>query len=114
MSSTITRSLRPAYSTVNRSLIGIRAFSTSPWYSKGPIDVTKETLKKVDRTVSNAAVKGIEKGEKATEAIKRTVGSKSDRAAREAEEVAGQARQKTGEMASEAKEKAGDMASQAK
>lgn len=52
--------------------------------------------------------------EKATEAIKRTVGSKSDRAAREAEEVAGQARQKTGEMASEAKEKAGDMASQAK
>lgn len=129
MSSTITRSLRPACSLVNRRLIGTRAFSSSPWHSKGPIDATKETLKKVDRTVSNAAVKGIEKGgtfqyqdplnqdeklikvglEQATEAIKQTVGSKSDRAAREAEEVAGQARQKTGDMASQAKQKAEEM-----
>ena len=29
---------------------------------KGPVDTTKDALKKVDRTVSNAAVRGIETG----------------------------------------------------
>lgn len=29
---------------------------------KGPVETTKEALKKADRVVSNAAVKGIEKG----------------------------------------------------
>jgi hypothetical protein len=40
----------------------IARFSTSPYYQKGPVEAGKETLKKVDRTVSDAAVKGIETG----------------------------------------------------
>jgi hypothetical protein len=38
------------------------AFSTSVRSQKSAIDVAKETLKEVDRTVADAAVKGIEKG----------------------------------------------------
>ena len=38
-----------------------RRFTTSP-YRQSVVDSAKDTLKKVDRTVSDAAVKGIEKG----------------------------------------------------
>ena len=38
-----------------------RLFTTSP-YRQSVVDSAKDTLKKVDRTVSDAAVKGIEKG----------------------------------------------------
>lgn len=37
-------------------------FSSTPERQKGPVDATKETLKKADRLVSDAAVKGIETG----------------------------------------------------
>lgn len=40
----------------------IRSISATASYNKGPIDATKDTLKKADRTVSDAAVKGINKG----------------------------------------------------
>lgn len=39
-----------------------RFLSSTASYQKGPVETTKETLKKVDRTISDAAVKGIEKG----------------------------------------------------
>lgn len=39
-----------------------RRISATTWRSKGPIEVTKETIKKTDRVISDAAVKGIEKG----------------------------------------------------
>ena len=38
-----------------------RLFTTSP-YRQSVVDSAKDTLKKVDRSVSDAAVKGIEKG----------------------------------------------------
>ena len=44
----------------------IRSISATTPYNKGPIDATKETLKKADRTVSDAAVKGIDKGGKSS------------------------------------------------
>ena len=42
------------------------AFSTSVRSQKSAIDVAKGALKEVDRTVADAAVKGIEKGGKYT------------------------------------------------
>lgn len=39
-----------------------RLFTTSARFQKSTVDSVKDAAKKVDRTVSNAAVKGIEKG----------------------------------------------------
>lgn len=41
-----------------------RLFSTSVYLRKGPVEGAKDAVKQVDRTVSDAAVKGIEKGGK--------------------------------------------------
>lgn len=53
---------RLALATSIDSMKTLRCFSVSFSHQKGPIETTKETLKKVDRTVSNVAVKGIETG----------------------------------------------------
>jgi hypothetical protein len=50
--SSITRQVRPA----------TRLFATTARYQKGPVELGKDALKKVDRVVSDAAVKGIETG----------------------------------------------------
>lgn len=42
----------------------VARFSTSQPTQKGPVEVTKDAINKVDRTVSDAAVKGIDKGSK--------------------------------------------------
>lgn len=39
-----------------------RSLHASARLQKNPVDATKDTLKKADRVVSDAAVKGIEKG----------------------------------------------------
>lgn len=39
-----------------------RVFSTSPYARKSAIDSAKDAAKTIDRTVSDAAVKGIKKG----------------------------------------------------
>lgn len=39
-----------------------RLFSTTVKNQKGPIEATKETLKKADRVVANVAIKGIDTG----------------------------------------------------
>ena len=39
-----------------------RSISVTAPCRKGPVDATKDTLKKADRTVSDAAVKGINTG----------------------------------------------------
>lgn len=39
-----------------------RAVSSTPKREKGPVDATKDTLKKVNRSVSDATLKGIETG----------------------------------------------------
>lgn len=41
-----------------------RLFSTSPIARKSPVETVKDAAKKVDQTISGAAVKGIEKGGK--------------------------------------------------
>ena len=44
------------------SSVHIRSVSSTARNEKGPVDATKDTLKKADRVVSDAAVKGIDKG----------------------------------------------------
>jgi hypothetical protein len=44
------------------SVLAYRSFSTTLAAQRGPVETTKDTIKKVDRTVANAAVKGIETG----------------------------------------------------
>lgn len=44
------------------SLARTRVFSTSPYARKSAIDAAKEAAKNLDRTVADAAVKGIERG----------------------------------------------------
>ncbi len=42
----------------------VRLFSTSVAFRKGPVEAVTDAAKTVDKTVSQAAVKGIEKGGK--------------------------------------------------
>jgi hypothetical protein len=112
----------------------IRSISATASYNKGPIDATKDTLKKADRTVSDAAVKGINQGgmftlqksrrctetganigfttEKAAHTIKEAVGAgtqqakaKGEEAKGDAAKVAGQGQGKAAEALGEAKGK---------
>ncbi|KAI9666249.1 MAG: hypothetical protein M1821_004184 [Bathelium mastoideum] len=92
-----------------------RLFSTSPRVQKTVVDSAKDAVKKVDRTVSDAAVKGIETGvsiitsanavttEKATNATAETIGLKSKQAQGKAAEVGGEAKGKAHEVAGKAK-----------
>ncbi|KKZ62537.1 hypothetical protein EMCG_02943 [[Emmonsia] crescens] len=82
-------------------------FSTSARRTeKGPIEVTKETLKKADHIISNAAVKGIETGEKATHKIKDTIGVKSKKAEEEVTKAAKEAGDQASHLKDEAKARA--------
>ncbi|KAL4810279.1 hypothetical protein BDV18DRAFT_130676 [Aspergillus unguis] len=92
--------------------------STTPRQS-GPVDATKETLKKADRKVSDAAVKGIETGEAAVNRAKQAVGSgeaqkKAGELEGEAKVLAGKGKGKAEEAAGAAKGKAQEVAGEAK
>ncbi|EGD90488.2 hypothetical protein H113_01951 [Trichophyton rubrum MR1459] len=56
------RFIKPSTVFNRRTQLNRAFFSTSPQHQKGPIEATKDTLKAADRLVSDAAVKGIEKG----------------------------------------------------
>ncbi|KGO36619.1 hypothetical protein PEX1_044440 [Penicillium expansum] len=85
----------------------IRSISATAPYNKGPVDATKDTLKKADRVVSNVAVKGINTGEKAAHKIKDAVGAGAKQAREKGEEVKGEASQYAGKAKGEASEYAG-------
>jgi hypothetical protein len=54
--------LSTARATPSVAAAGQRFVSSTAKREKGPVDATKSTLKKADRVVSDAAVKGIETG----------------------------------------------------
>ncbi|KAJ5293874.1 hypothetical protein PENANT_c002G08230 [Penicillium antarcticum] len=85
----------------------IRSISATASYNKGPIDATKDTLKKADRTVSDAAVKGIDQGEKAAHSIKDAVGAGAQQAKAKGEEAKGDAANMAGEGKGKAEEALG-------
>ncbi|RDW86569.1 uncharacterized protein DSM5745_03211 [Aspergillus mulundensis] len=104
----LARATRPA----RLPLTSSRLLSTTAVRSQGPIDATKSTLKKADRKVSDAAVKGIETGEAAASKIKETVGS--GQAQKEAKEKAGELKGDAAELAGKAKGKGQEVAGEAK
>jgi hypothetical protein len=53
---------RVAMPAPSSGFLATRTISSTAMMSKGPIEATKDTLKKADRTVSDAAVKGLNKG----------------------------------------------------
>ncbi|CAI7643731.1 unnamed protein product [Penicillium palitans] len=91
----------------------IRSISATAPCNKGPVDATKETLKKADRTVSDVAVKGINTGEKAANKLKDVVGSGAKQAREKGEEVKGEASEYAGKAKGEAAEYAGKVKGEA-
>ncbi|CAN9389432.1 unnamed protein product [Alternaria alternata] len=112
-----------------------RLFSTTPVARKSPVDAIKDAAKAVDRTISGAAVKGIEKGgtytfpsitpliyiappdallshiaENMTTSYKEVAGAVKE----SVPETTGQAKGQANEMAGEAKGKANELAGEAK
>ncbi|GES58519.1 LEA domain protein [Aspergillus terreus] len=84
-----------------------RSISSTGRRQSGPVDATKETLKKADRVVSDAAVKGIEKGEQAAGKIKDTVGKTTGEAEAQASELKGEAAEMAGKGKGKAEEALG-------
>ncbi|OJJ00210.1 hypothetical protein ASPVEDRAFT_81788 [Aspergillus versicolor CBS 583.65] len=107
-------SARLTTNTITPSLAvsGQRLVSSTTPRDSGPVDATKETLKKADRKVSDAAVKGIETGEAAAKKVKDSVGSGSAKG--EAERKAGELKGEAAELAGKGKGKAEEVAGEAK
>ncbi|KAL8871768.1 MAG: hypothetical protein Q9198_007346 [Flavoplaca austrocitrina] len=83
-----------------------RFFSTSPLARKSAVDAATDTVKTVDRKISDAAVKGIEKGEQAAAKAKAATGLGASKAEGTGSEMAGEAKGKAHEVVGEAKGKA--------
>jgi uncharacterized protein YjbJ (UPF0337 family) len=92
-----------------RTPLCIRAFTTTPIVARSPLETVKDAAKKVDRTVSNVAVKGIETGEKVVGSVKETLPDNSQEAKGEAKEAYGQAKGEINELAGQAKGKANEL-----
>jgi uncharacterized protein YjbJ (UPF0337 family) len=106
-------------------------FRTSPIVRKSPVETVKDAAKVVDRTVSDYAVKGIEKGgmcttifhiarhllmwftEQVAEVVKEAVPQSAGEAKGQANQMAGEAKGKASELSGEAKGKAQEMKGQA-
>ncbi|CAI7677133.1 hypothetical protein N7533_006764 [Penicillium manginii] len=85
----------------------IRSISSTASYQKGPIDATKDTLKQADRIVSDATVKGIDKGEQAKDKLKDVMGATKQDAEGKMQEAKGEAAQYAGEGKGKAEHMAG-------
>ncbi|PYI10135.1 hypothetical protein BO78DRAFT_383582 [Aspergillus sclerotiicarbonarius CBS 121057] len=110
---TASLSLRPT-TTPALSVGATRSISASARREKGPVDATKDTLKKADRKVSDAAVKGIEVGETAAEKLKDTVGKTSTDAKAKSKELSGDASEVAGKSKGKAEEALGSAKGKAK
>ncbi|KAJ6096197.1 hypothetical protein N7486_006943 [Penicillium sp. IBT 16267x] len=89
------------------SSIAIRSISSTARLQKGPVEAAKETLKKTDRMVSDAAVTGINKGEEVAGKVKETVGGVKEEAKTKAGDVKGNTSEYEGKVKGTAEEVAG-------
>ncbi|KAL9128213.1 MAG: hypothetical protein Q9175_007571, partial [Cornicularia normoerica] len=89
-------------------------FSTSPYAQKDSSSAVKDTIESVNKSVGDAAARGIEKGQQATENLKSTVGINAKHAEGSAKAMTGDAKGKASELAGEAKGKTQEVAGQAK
>ncbi|PNS17243.1 hypothetical protein CAC42_6926 [Sphaceloma murrayae] len=85
------------------TLARARPFSLSVRQQKSATETAKDTLKTVDRAISDNLVKGIDKTAEAAEAAKANLNSTTGSAQGKASEVAGQAKGKAQEMQGQAK-----------
>ncbi|PKX92177.1 LEA domain protein [Aspergillus novofumigatus IBT 16806] len=91
---------------------GSRFISSTPKNEKGPVEATKETLKKADRVISDNLVKGIDKGVQGggmKEDLKGEASEKAGETKGKAEETLGEVKGKAKEVYGEAKGKAKEM-----
>ncbi|KAK5072767.1 hypothetical protein LTR64_000827 [Lithohypha guttulata] len=91
-----------------------RLFSTAVVLRKGPIETGKDALKAVDRTISDAAVKGIDKGVELKDKAADTVGTNASKATEATQDAAQNAQYKAGDLGAEAQGKANEIAGKAK
>ncbi|KAK0648614.1 hypothetical protein B0T16DRAFT_456079 [Cercophora newfieldiana] len=90
------------------------SFSTSVTMQKTIVDSTKDTLKTVDRAVSDKLVDGIDIGTTVASKVKEaTENITADNAAGKAQQLKGEASGKTSELAGKAKGTAAEMAGKA-
>ncbi|PLB52855.1 hypothetical protein P170DRAFT_472747 [Aspergillus steynii IBT 23096] len=85
-----------------------RSISSTARLEKGPVEATKDTLKKADKAFSGAAVKGIEKGQEATGKIKNSASSVAGSAESKSEELKGEAEAAAGKGKGKAEETLGE------
>ncbi|KAJ5095404.1 hypothetical protein NUU61_004760 [Penicillium alfredii] len=91
------------------SILAVRSISGTARLHKGPIETTRDTLKKADRTVSDAAVKGLDKGEKARDKIKDAIGATTQEAKTKSEYMKGEAAEYAGQGKGKAEQAAGEV-----
>ncbi|KAK8095650.1 Lea domain protein [Apiospora kogelbergensis] len=96
-----------------------RSFSVAARLQKTPVEATKDTIKQVDRKVSDKIVDGIETAEQAAQKVKNTdmagkVKGAADQAAGKAEEVKGQVAGKSAEVKGKAAGKSEELKGEAK
>ncbi|KAK3292983.1 uncharacterized protein B0H64DRAFT_375963 [Chaetomium fimeti] len=113
-------------STTPTSTLSRAAFTTTTRRQKNPVEAAKDTLKTVDRKVSDTLVDGINIGSAYANKIKEATSEVSEgkvtgraselrgEAAGKASEVAGEAKGKASEVAGEAKGKASELAGEAR
>ncbi|KAK5057860.1 hypothetical protein LTR84_011861 [Exophiala bonariae] len=82
-----------------------RFFSVATVHQKSATETVKDGLKAVDRTISDAAVAGIDKGVEVKEAVAGTASKETGKAQGTAQEVAGEAKGKAAELKGQAKGK---------
>jgi len=85
--------------------IAPRAFSTTIIQRKSATETVKDTVKTVDRAVSDKLVDGIEIGQTAAQKAKSASGMTADEAKGKAAELSGEAKGKAAELSGEAKGK---------
>jgi len=83
-----------------------RAFSTTIVQRKSPTEAVKDTVKTVDRAVSDKLVDGIEVGQTAAQKAKEVAGMSKGEMKGKAEELKGEAKGKAAEISGQAKGKA--------
>jgi len=106
---------RTALRSIRVGVVAPRLFSTTVVAQKSATEAVKDTIKGVDRAVSDKLVDGIEVGTSAAQKVKEATGihSTSDIKAK-ASELSGQASGKASEVSGEAKGKANEVAGKAK
>ncbi|KAJ5239507.1 hypothetical protein N7468_004126 [Penicillium chermesinum] len=104
---------KPRVALPSTRVLGARSISVTPQYQKSPVEAAKETVKKADRVVADAAVKGIDKGAQVAGKVKSEVGGATGETSSKAEQKLSEAKGDVKGTAAEVEGKAKGAASEA-